>query len=131
MLPLKALVTQKAAYFARLLEGTGLTSQPYLGGQGEMPLPKKLNLAVCTIEKASHIVQHLAEVGRLSELVAVAFDEFHLLGESNRGTRHAGDGPSAGRHLSPGPLRMPAHRPTCPPAAPGLQHKLGQAEDEA
>ena len=53
--------------------------------RGELPLPRKLNLCVCTIEKAQAIVQHMAEAGRLSEIVAVAFDEFHLLGEGSRG----------------------------------------------
>ena len=85
MLPLRALVAQKAASFAKLLEGTGLSSAAYYGGHGELPLPRKLNLCVCTIEKAQAIVQHMAEAGRLSEIVAVAFDEFHLLGEGSRG----------------------------------------------
>ena len=80
VLPLRALVAQKAASFAKLLEGTGLSSAAYYGGHGELPLPRKLNLCVCTIEKAQAIVQHMAEAGRLSEIVAVAFDEFHLLG---------------------------------------------------
>ena len=53
MLPLRALVAQKAAYFERLLEGSALTSMAYHTGHGEIPVPKKLNLAVCTIEKAS------------------------------------------------------------------------------
>ena len=72
VLPLRALVAQKVAYFTRLLAGTGLSCAAYFGGAGEIPLPKKLNLAVCTIEKAAAIVQHLAESNRLHELVACA-----------------------------------------------------------
>ena len=82
ILPLRALVTQKAQDLARLLDKTGITSSAYCAGAGELPLPRRLNVAVCTIEKAAMVVQSMAEAGRLGEIVAVVCDEFHILGES-------------------------------------------------
>ena len=82
VLPFKALVAQKTAYFERLLEGSGLSVKPYFGGSGELPVPRRLNLAVCTIEKANLVVQSMADQGRLSELVSVVIDEAHMLGDS-------------------------------------------------
>lgn len=85
VLPLRALVSQKVAYFAKLIDGTGLTCAAYQNGQGELPMPPKLNVAVCTIEKACMVVQSMAASNRLGEIVAVVFDEFHVLGDCGRG----------------------------------------------
>ena len=86
VLPLKALVSQKAADLSKLLARTGLTVAPYMTAVGELPMPRCLNIAVCTYEKAGMIVQSMAEAGRLGEIVAVVIDELHLLGDS-RGAR--------------------------------------------
>jgi hypothetical protein len=85
VLPLRALVTQKAAELSKLLEKTGLTVAPYMTAVGELPMPRRLNVAVCTFEKAGMIVQSMSEAGRLGEIVAVVIDELHLLGEGQRG----------------------------------------------
>lgn len=85
ILPLRALVAQKAAELTKLLEKTGLTVAPYMTAVGELPMPRRLNIAVCTFEKASMVVQSMAEHGRLGEVVAVVIDELHLLGGDERG----------------------------------------------
>ena len=62
-----------------------LVVKPYFGGAGVLPMPRVLNLAICTIEKANVVVQSLLLEGRARELVAVVVDEFHLVGSSTRG----------------------------------------------
>ena len=81
VVPYKAIVDEKVRYFERVLRGTRTTVAAYYGGRGTLPVPSKLNLAVCTMEKADVLVQSMATQGRLGELVAAVVDELHEVGE--------------------------------------------------
>ena len=80
VVPLRALVEEKARHFEEVLRGTGLTVQRYTSGSGTLPMPHSLNVAVCTNEKAAMVVQSMASEGRLDEIAVVVFDEFHGVG---------------------------------------------------
>ena len=60
VVPLKALVEEKAVYFETLLAGSGLVVQRYMHGYGVLPMPRVMHVAVCTNEKASIIIQSMA-----------------------------------------------------------------------
>ncbi|KAL3925677.1 MAG: hypothetical protein SGPRY_003591, partial [Prymnesium sp.] len=80
VVPLKALVEEKARYFEEICRGTGLRVQRYMHGSGVLPMPRSLHVAVCTNEKAAMVVQSMALEGRLEEIRVVVFDEFHGVG---------------------------------------------------
>jgi hypothetical protein len=77
VVPYKAIVDEKVRYFERVLRGTRTTVAAYYGGRGTLPVPSKLNLAVCTMEKADVLVQSMATQGRLDELVAAVVSTCH------------------------------------------------------
>ena len=77
VVPYKAIVDEKVRYFERVLRGTRTTVAAYYGGRGTLPVPSKLNLAVCTMEKADVLVQSMATQGRLGELVAAVVSTCH------------------------------------------------------
>lgn len=86
VVPLRALVEEKARDLEKLLEGTGLAVQRYTSGSGQLPMPRPELIAVCTNEKAAMVVQSMASEGRLDDIVAVVYDEFHGVGaDSSRG----------------------------------------------
>lgn len=51
VVPLRALVEQKASELESLLEGSGLIVQRYSSGCGQLPMPRLMHVAVCTNEK--------------------------------------------------------------------------------
>ena len=65
-----------------MLKGTKTKVAAYYGGRGTLPVPPKLNVLVCTMEKADVVVQNMATEGRLGELVAAVIDEVHEVGGS-------------------------------------------------
>jgi len=70
----------------RQLEEYKLVSvEAYFGFVGRMPVAPQPHLLVCTMEKASGVVNHLLETNRLSELGMVVVDEIHMLGDRDRG----------------------------------------------
>ena len=82
VVPYKAIVDEKVRYFERVLKGTKTKVAAYYGGRGTLPVPPKLNVLVCTMEKADVVVQNMATEGRLGELVAAVVDEVHEVGGS-------------------------------------------------
>eukprot|EP00741_Cyanophora_paradoxa_P020320 tig00021246_g19612.t1 len=55
------------------------------GGQGGPLLSPRVDVAVCTIEKAAAMVNAYVEAGRLSEVGTVVVDEAHMVGDGDRG----------------------------------------------
>lgn len=53
--------------------------------EGGDPLPPRIDVGVCTIEKANSICNRMQEEGRLHEIGAVVADEVHLIGDAHRG----------------------------------------------
>ena len=82
VVPYKAIVDEKVRHFERVLKGTKTKVAAYYGGRGTLPVPPKLNVLVCTMEKADVVVQNMATEGRLGELVAAVVDEVHEVGGS-------------------------------------------------
>ena len=82
VVPYKAIVDEKVRHFERVLKGTKTKVAAYYGGRGTLPVPPKLNVLVCTMEKADVVVQNMATEGRLGELVAAVIDEVHEVGGS-------------------------------------------------
>eukprot|EP00965_Chrysotila_dentata_P216727 6189541-Pleurochrysis_carterae.AAC.3 len=70
--------------FRNLLTGSPLRVGDYSGGAGALPVPAQLHLLVCTIEKAAIVLRSLADQGRLGEIVAVAVDELHVVGDTSQ-----------------------------------------------
>ena len=98
VVPYKAIVDEKVRYFERVLRGTRTTVAAYYGGRGTLPVPNKLNLAVCTMEKADVLVQSMATQGRLGELVAAVVSTcYSPPTHHHRPTTH----PPLATHLSP------------------------------
>ena len=85
VVPYKAIVDEKVAYFKQVLKGTGRSVAAYYGGQGALPVPPTLNVMVCTIEKAELVVLSLASQARLPELAVAVIDELHEVGSEHRG----------------------------------------------
>lgn len=63
----------------------GVRVDGYMGSQ----VPTKgfdfIDIAVCTIEKANGLVNHLMEAGKLQNIGAIIVDEMHLIGDKSRG----------------------------------------------
>ena len=98
VVPYKAIVDEKVRYFERVLRGTRTTVAAYYGGRGTLPVPSKLNLAVCTMEKADVLVQSMATQGRLGELVAAVVSTCHPPPSTHHPPSHHSPPTS---HLSP------------------------------
>lgn len=83
VLPYIAIVEEKSKYLKDLLghyfkiEG--------LHGSSDKNWHPYLDIAICTIEKASSIVSRLIEEGTQSRLGCVIMDEIHMLGDDGRG----------------------------------------------
>jgi DNA polymerase theta len=83
VLPYIAIVEEKTKYLQELLG-------PYfkiegLHGSSDKSWHPYLDIAVCTIEKASNVVSRLIEEGSQSRLGCVVMDEIHMIGEESRG----------------------------------------------
>lgn len=84
--PLRALTTEKAHYFARLLEPLGCkvaaVSRDYDSPEEWL---KTMDIVIATYEKADSLVRHRASW--LRDIGLVVIDELHLLSDPERGPR--------------------------------------------
>mmetsp|Transcript_17169 Transcript_17169/g.30871 ORF Transcript_17169/g.30871 Transcript_17169/m.30871 type:complete len:455 (+) Transcript_17169:911-2275(+) len=83
VLPYIAIVEEKSKYLQDLLG-------PYfkiegLHGSTDKNWHPFLDIAICTIEKASNIISRLIEEGTTSRLGCVIMDEIHMIGDESRG----------------------------------------------
>lgn len=87
ILPYVSIVNEKVRDLQAKFAPIGLGVRAY-HAQAESTgglLPASVDIAVCTIEKANSIVNHLLEEGRLKEICCVVVDEIHMLEDSYRG----------------------------------------------
>ncbi|KNH06622.1 ATP-dependent RNA helicase [Perkinsela sp. CCAP 1560/4] len=88
ILPFVSLVEEKAATLQALVEGVttvhgeDIKIEAYCGTHGTMPPPRPPCLYICTIEKASGVLNALFELGRIQELQTAVVDEIHMIGEN-------------------------------------------------
>ena len=88
ILPFVSLVEEKTAALRALTKNSlvlgsyEVAVEAYCGTNGLMPPPPAPALYVCTIEKASGVINALFQQGRINELQTVVIDEFHMVGET-------------------------------------------------
>lgn len=87
MLPYVSIVTEKGRYFNKIFGGkktswpNRIRVQTFYSQSGGSVIPKNVDIAICTIEKANVLVNHMMEEGTFSQLVCVVIDEMHMMGE--------------------------------------------------
>ena len=85
ILPFVSVTHEKEMYFKQLLEPVGVKVGGFHGGRSPSGGLSAVDLALCTIEKANSIVNHLLEEGKLDTIGAIVVDELHMIGDTNRG----------------------------------------------
>ncbi|XP_053594792.1 helicase POLQ-like isoform X2 [Microplitis demolitor] len=86
VLPYIAIVQEKIQSMAPFAIELGFLLEEYAGGKGQYPPIKrrrKNTIYICTIEKASGLLNSLIETNRLKEIGLVVVDELHSLGENS------------------------------------------------
>lgn len=85
ILPFVSIGQEKTAHFQKLFGCVSVKTGGFMGGQSPAGGLASVDIAVCTIEKANSIVNHLLEKGELWKIGAVVIDELHMIGEPHRG----------------------------------------------
>lgn len=67
------------------MASSGMRVEGFFGGYHPPGGFDKIDLAVCTIEKANSIVNRLLEQDKLSEIGVIVIDEIHLISDPSRG----------------------------------------------
>ncbi|OUM69308.1 hypothetical protein PIROE2DRAFT_22480, partial [Piromyces sp. E2] len=84
ILPYISIVNEKTQYYQNLLSSTHLSIVGYFGNSKPVPF-EKMDIGICTIEKANSLVNRLIEEKNYSELGAIVVDELHMIGDEHRG----------------------------------------------
>lgn len=84
VVPFVSIVTEKEFYLQELLQDVNIKIGAFHSGS-ETGWTSSMDLAICTIEKASSLVNKLIEEQMYDELGFMIIDEFHLLMDSHRG----------------------------------------------
>ena len=85
VLPFISVAQEKVAHFKTMFASIGVKIGGFMGGRSPQGGLTSVDIAICTIEKANSIVNHLLEEGMETFLGAVIVDELHLLGDVHRG----------------------------------------------
>lgn len=85
ILPFVSIVQEKTNYLKDLLLPVGIKVSGFMGNQSPHGGFAAADIAICTIERANSLVNHLLEEGRSGELGAVIVDEMHMIGDHHRG----------------------------------------------
>ncbi|EPY77304.1 hypothetical protein CB1_001278036 [Camelus ferus] len=68
-----------------LFQEVGIKVDGYMGSTSPTRPFSSLDIAVCTIERANGLINHLIEENKMDLLGMVVVDELHMLGDSHRG----------------------------------------------
>ncbi|UYV70409.1 POLQ [Cordylochernes scorpioides] len=86
ILPFVSLAREKMLHFQGMFGDSGVRVDGYMGSHHPPGGLAALDIAVCTIEKANGLVNHMLEdSGNLEDLGILVVDELHLVGDSHRG----------------------------------------------
>ena len=85
ILPFVSIGQEKTNHFQKLFGCVNVKTGGFIGGHSPAGGLASVDIAVCTIEKANSIVNHLLEKGELAQVGAVVIDELHMIGEPHRG----------------------------------------------
>lgn len=85
ILPFVSIGQEKTSHFQKLFGCVNVKTGGFIGGHSPAGGLASVDIAVCTIEKANNIVNHLLEKGELAQVGAVVIDELHMIGEPHRG----------------------------------------------
>lgn len=85
ILPFISVVREKMFYLQDLLGSSGVRVAGFMGSHNPPGGFAKTHVAICTIEKANSIINHLIEEKTLSDIGAIIIDELHLVGDYSRG----------------------------------------------
>ncbi|XP_044743905.1 DNA polymerase theta-like [Chrysoperla carnea] len=85
ILPFVSVVREKMFYFQDIFRSNGVRVEGFMGSYNPPGGFSKVQVAICTIEKANNIVNRLLEDNNIEEIGAVVIDELHLLGDPSRG----------------------------------------------
>lgn len=72
-------------YFKEILSSTSLRVDGFFGGYSTASTFEKVDVAICTIEKANSIINRLLENKKLFDVGIIVIDEAHLISDPNRG----------------------------------------------
>ncbi|KAF5906965.1 DNA polymerase theta, partial [Clarias magur] len=85
ILPFVSVAREKMFYLQNVFQEAGVRVEGYMGSTSAAGGFSKLDVAVCTIEKANGLINRLIEEDRMDLLGIVVVDELHMLGDSGRG----------------------------------------------
>lgn len=85
ILPFVSVVREKMFYFQDILSANAIRVEGFMGSYNPPGGFQKVQIAICTMEKANNLINRMLEEGCLSDVGAVIIDEMHLLGDSSRG----------------------------------------------
>jgi DNA polymerase theta len=85
ILPFVSVTHEKEMYLKQLLGPVGVKIGGFHGGRSPPGGLSAVDLALCTIEKANSLVNHLMEEDKLSTVAGIIVDELHMIGDPHRG----------------------------------------------
>nr|XP_031536155.1 DNA polymerase theta [Vicugna pacos] len=85
ILPFVSVAKEKKYYLQSLFQEVGIKVDGYMGSTSPTRPFSSLDIAVCTIERANGLINHLIEENKMDLLGMVVVDELHMLGDSHRG----------------------------------------------
>lgn len=85
ILPFVSVVREKMFYFQDILNTNGIRVEGFMGSYNPPGGIQKVQVAICTMEKANNLINRMLEENSLSDIGAVIIDEMHLLGDPSRG----------------------------------------------
>lgn len=85
ILPFVSVAHEKENYLQSIFEPQGVRVGGFMGNRSPAGGFATVDIAICTIEKANSLVNHLLEERAVHELGAVIVDELHMIGDQHRG----------------------------------------------
>ena len=85
IVPFVSIAQEKADYLQSIFEPAGVKVGGFTGNQSPEGGFDSVHIAICTIEKANSLVNHLLEKKAVKELGVVVVDELHMIGDGQRG----------------------------------------------